>query len=350
MATRNIYETVFDEDVQHESSSNNCPECNGHVATNAVETVCEDCGLVIANQQIDHGPEWRSFEDDDSNYERTGSALTAARHDRGLSTEIGRRTDGKGNTLSGSKRCQLARLRREQTRGRFQSKAEWNLAHGLGEVRRVASVLELGDSARDQACQLFRSAQGKDLLLGRSIEAIAAASVYGVCRCHGRLVARDDIVDVARVDHSSVVNAYKTLNRELGLPTKPLAPQSLIPKLASELGVDKRVRTRAQTLAERTHKSRVANGCQPSGVAAACLYLASREHGQPLTQTLVAAAAGTTPATLRARHAELTEMIDGGSESHQRKGHSGGVNVHRQDGWFCGSTQLDCHLLDSSRD
>ncbi|KTG07666.1 transcription initiation factor IIB [Haloprofundus marisrubri] len=311
MATRDIYETTFDEDVQCEPSSNTCPECNGHVATNVVETVCEDCGLVIADQQIDHGPEWRSFEDDDSNYERTGSPLTAARHDRGLSTTIGRRIDGKGRTLSGSKRCQLARLRREQTRGRFQSKAERNLAHGLGEVRRITSALELGDSIRDQACQLFRSAQNEDLLRGRSIEAMAAASVYGVCRCHGRPVARDDLVNVARVDHSGVTNAYKTLNRELGLPTKPVVPQSLIPKLASELDVDTRVCSRARTLAKRAHETAIANGCQPSGVAAACLYLASREHGQPLTQTQVAAAAGTTPATLRARHAELTEMIDG---------------------------------------
>ena len=309
MATRDIYETAFDEDVQHKSSSNTCPECNGHVATNAMETVCEDCGLVIDDQQIDHGPEWRSFEDDDSNRERTGAPLTAGRHDRGLSTEIGRRTDGKGRTLSGSKRCQLARLRREQTRGRFQSKAERNLAHGLGEVRRVTSALELSGSVRDQACQLFRSAHREDLLLGRSIEAIAAASVYGVCRCHGRPLARDDLVDVARIDHSGVTNAYKTLNRELGLPTQPIAPQSLLPKLASELNVDTRVRRQAQRLAERAHETSIANGYQPSGVAAACLYLASREHGESLTQAQVAAAAGTTPATLRARRAELTELI-----------------------------------------
>jgi len=46
-------------------------------------------------------------------------------------------------------------MRREQTRGRFQSKAERNLAYGLGEVRRLASTLELSDSIRDQACQLF---------------------------------------------------------------------------------------------------------------------------------------------------------------------------------------------------
>jgi len=79
-----------------------------------------------------------------------GAPLTAARHDRGLSTEIGRGKDANGNRLSGRKRQQVSRMRREQSRGRFQSKAERNLAHGLGEVRRIASTLELSESVRDQ--------------------------------------------------------------------------------------------------------------------------------------------------------------------------------------------------------
>ncbi|WP_435066155.1 transcription initiation factor IIB, partial [Halobaculum sp. EA56] len=157
MATRDIYETGFDEDVRTESSANHCPECDGRVTTNAVETVCEDCGLVIDEQRIDHGPEWRAYDDEER--ERTGAPLTAARHDRGLSTEIGCGTDANGNELSGQKRRRLARMRREQTRGRFQSKAERNLAHGLSEVRRISSALELSETLRDQACQLFRSAQ-----------------------------------------------------------------------------------------------------------------------------------------------------------------------------------------------
>jgi len=175
MATREIYETAFDEDVQTDSSANQCPECDGRVTTNAVETVCEECGLVVDEQRIDHGPEWRAFDKDER--ERTGAPLTAARHDRGLSTEIGRGTDANGNTLSGRKRRQVARMRREQTRGRFQSKTERNLAHGLGEIRRIVSALELSETMRDQACQLFRSAQNEELLPGRSIEAMATASI-----------------------------------------------------------------------------------------------------------------------------------------------------------------------------
>jgi len=109
-------------------------------------------------------------------------------------------------------------MRREQSRGRFQSKAERNLAHGLGEVRRISGALELSNSVRDQACQLFRSAQNENLLRGRSIEAIAAASVYGACRCNGLSRLVGEVSEMARVVESRVTNAYKTLNEELGLP------------------------------------------------------------------------------------------------------------------------------------
>jgi len=307
MATREIYEPTFDEDVRAESSANQCPECDGRVTTNAVETVCEDCGLVIDEQRIDHGPEWRAYDDEEC--ERTGAPLTAARHDRGLSTEIGRGTDAKGNALSGEKRRRLARMRREQTRGRWRSKAERNLAHGLGEVRRLASALEFSDSVRDQACQLFRSAQNEDLLRGRSIEAIAAASVYGACRCNGLSWLLCEVSEMARVAESRVTNAYKTLNEELGLPAEPVSPSIFVPRLASDLECPDRIRQRARTLAEQAEEHGVTTGVHPAGFATACLYKAGREEGRWLTQSEAADVANASKATVRAHRDTLEEQV-----------------------------------------
>ncbi|MFB6134653.1 MAG: TFIIB-type zinc ribbon-containing protein, partial [Halanaeroarchaeum sp.] len=41
-----------------------CPECGGRLAndTEHGETVCEDCGLVVEEDEIDRGPEWRAFD------------------------------------------------------------------------------------------------------------------------------------------------------------------------------------------------------------------------------------------------------------------------------------------------
>ena len=306
MATteRDIYETAFDEDVQ--TSTNRCPECDGRVTTNAAETVCDNCGLVIDDQRIDHGPEWRSFDADER--ERTGAPLTAARHDRGLSTEIGHGVDGTGNTLSGQKRRQLSRLRREHKRGQRQSTAEQNLAHGLGEVRRIVNALGLPESLRDQTCQLFRSAQSADLLVGRSIEAMAAASVYGVCRCNGLSRTLDGVSGPAQVGQGSVTNAYKTLNRELGLPAQPVAPSDHIARLASAVGAYDQVCRQARRLAERAEAETNTAGVNPSGFAAACLYVAGREHGREFTQAAVAEAASVTITMIRKHSETLAEV------------------------------------------
>jgi len=297
MAISDIYETAFDEDVQQETTTNQCPECDGRVTTNTVETVCEECGLVIDEQRIDPGPEWRSFDKDQR--ERTGAPLTVARHDRGLSTEIGRVIDAKGNGLSGRKRRQLRRLRREQTRGKWQSKADRNLAHGLGEVRRIASALGLSETIRDQACALFRSAQSEQLLRGRSIEGMAAGSVYGACRCNGRTRTIDDVTEVAQVRESRVTNCYKTMNAELGLPAKPMTPSMFVPRLASDLDIPDSVRRRAERLAETAEDEAITTGVSPSGFAGACIYKAACECDQGLTQAQVVDAADVSPVTLR---------------------------------------------------
>ncbi|MCG1007489.1 hypothetical protein [Halorubrum lacusprofundi] len=57
----------------------------------------------------------------------------------------------------------------------------------------------------------------------------------------------------------------------------------------------------------RTSK-RTSNGCRPSGVAAACIHKAAREHGRSLTQQRVADAGGMATGTIRARRDELNAV------------------------------------------
>ncbi|WP_458191105.1 TFIIB-type zinc ribbon-containing protein [Haladaptatus sp. NG-WS-4] len=100
MATRDIYENGFDEDVPSETTDL-CPECDGQVNTNTRETTCDDCGLVVDEHDIDHGPEWR-YDDGETNRKRTGGSRTPTYHDYGLTTALYGQTDSNGNTLSES--------------------------------------------------------------------------------------------------------------------------------------------------------------------------------------------------------------------------------------------------------
>src|SRR6056297_3224340 len=99
-----------------------CPESSGALNADDGETVCAECGLVVTEDRIDRGPEWRSYADDATERERVGAPLDASRHDRGLTTEMGHGNRG----ASGRKRRRLARMRRQHDRSRIRSKAERN--------------------------------------------------------------------------------------------------------------------------------------------------------------------------------------------------------------------------------
>jgi transcription initiation factor TFIIB len=276
-----------------------CPECNGRLTTDASETVCAECGLVVAADHIDHGPEWRSFPEGPSR-ERTGAPLTRSRHDRGLSTEIGRSTRVKGR-----KRRRLARMRVQHARAQISTKRERNQVYVFTEIRNVTSGLGLPTHIREMAATLFRSAQSEDIVRGRSLEGFAAACVYAACRVQRVSRTIDELVAEARADRAELRAAYDALNRDLGLPTGPIDPVEYVPRYATRLGVDPDVERRAREYAAECTETGIAAGRNPSGVAAACLYTAARALGGDVTQADAAEVAGVTAVTVRNTYTDL---------------------------------------------
>jgi len=279
-----------------------CPECGGRPETARGETACADCGLVLSEYRIDHGPDWRSFADSDTDPKRTGAPLTRSRHDRGLSTEIGRSTRVKGR-----KRRQLARMRRQHNRARISTKRERNQVYAFTEIRRLTSVLSLPDRIRDHACSLFRSAQSEDLLPGRSLEGFAAASVYAACRVARVSRTVNEIADVAKATKAEQTTAYDAINRELGLPVGPIDPSEYLARFASQLDLTGDVERLAREYVEEAVDRGIAVGRNPGGVAAACLYTAGRDLAVGLTQQDAADVADVTPVTLRSTYQRLRD-------------------------------------------
>lgn len=277
-----------------------CPDCGSSIYTDSDEQLCEDCGLVVDSDRLDRGPEWRSFADSETDPKRTGAPLTDARHDRGLSTEIGHSAD-----LSADKRRQFARLRRQHNRSRVSDKRARNQIHAFTRIKHIVSNKSLPTQVRDYACNLFRSAQKEDLLRGRSIEGFVAACLYAACRLESISRTIDEITTASHSSREEFQAAYDALNRDLGLPVEPTHPREYLPRYADQLELSTMIEHRAHELVKRTEHEGILNGRNPSGVAAACLYTAAKENDVSLTQREAAAVASVTPVTLRTTYQEL---------------------------------------------
>ena len=95
-----------------------CPECqstNLFINREKGEVTCRDCGLVVEDKMIDHGQEWRNFEDDTgTSKRRTGAPMTYTQYDQGLGTEVGQSADL--SKLGARDRNKFFRLRKWQYR------------------------------------------------------------------------------------------------------------------------------------------------------------------------------------------------------------------------------------------
>ena len=69
-----------------------CPECTSKNLVHdydSGETICGDCGLVIYEQMMDKGPEWRAFtQEEKTSRSRVGMPTSYSIQDKGLSTTI----------------------------------------------------------------------------------------------------------------------------------------------------------------------------------------------------------------------------------------------------------------------
>jgi transcription initiation factor TFIIB len=307
-----------DEDEEEQTADEEeelvCPECGGNLASDSEhgETVCEDCGLVVEEDEIDPGPEWRAFDSKEKDEKsRVGAPTTNMMHDKGLSTNIGwQDKDAYGNALSSRQREKMQRLRTWNERFRTRDSKERNLKQALGEIDRMASALGLPESVRETASVIYRRALDEDLLPGRSIEGVATSSLYAAARQAGTPRSLDEIATVSRVEKDEIARTYRYVVRELNLEIQPADPESYVPRFASDLDLTEEVERRARQLLKNAKEKGVHSGKSPVGLAAASVYAASLLTNEKVTQSEVSEVANISEVTIRNRYHELLEAED----------------------------------------
>lgn len=294
--------------------TNVCPDCGGTELENnssKAEIICQRCGLVIEENLIDLGPEWRAFDHEQRNARtRVGAPETPTVHDKGLPTVIDyKNKDAHGRTIPDRNKAQMYRIRILQKRIRIAGAGERNLAFALSELDRVVSRLSLPKDIKVDASVIYRDAAKNNLIRGRSIEGVVAASLYAACRRCNVPRTLDEISKASKVSKKVVARTYRFLARELKIKLAPTSPADYIPRFATNIGLSNEAQIKAMDIINKASEKGLTSGRGPTGVAAAALYIASVLLGERKTQREIADVAGVTEVTIRNRYRELSEGI-----------------------------------------
>jgi len=291
-----------------------CPECGKSRLmrdSDRGEVVCKDCGLVIEENLVQEGPEWRAFDAEQrATRARTGAPLKYMSPNKGLVTEIDQyNRDIRGGKIAPAQQAQLYRMRKWHKRASISNSIERNLAIALTELNRVASHLGLQEIIRESAALLYRKCVEKGLIRGRQIESVVSAVIYAICRQYGIPRTLDEISAVAEIPKKEIGRTYRLITQELGLKIPLTNPQFYITRFVTSLKLSGETQKKAQEILDQALKKGLVSGRGPMGVAAAAVYIASVLTGERRTQKEVADVAGVTEVTIRNRYRELKKAL-----------------------------------------
>jgi transcription initiation factor TFIIB len=295
-----------------------CSTCNNDQTSvtdlESGEIICRNCGMVMLDNIQETRPEWRSFttsDDANNTRSRTGMPISLARHDKGLATMIGRTNkDASGQVLDAAMRTTMERLRTWDFRTQAHTSTDRNLRQAFSELDRLKDKLGLTDSVIEKTAYIYRKAQERGLVRGRSISAILAAVIYIACREMGFPRILKDITAISNIKHRYVAQAYRLLIIELDLKIPLLDPIKCIIRIANNAKISEKTRRQAINIMHDIIKKEISAGKDPMGLAAAVVYLSCLKTDEKKIQRYIADAAGVTEVTLRNRYKNIISQLD----------------------------------------
>ena len=293
-----------------------CPECQSSLVDDSQngEIICSGCGVVVADQIADYGPESKSSNlEEKMKLARATGQTTYSQHDLGITTEIAIGTkDFSGKTISSNVANQMHNLRKWQQRVRVSSPRERRLVNVLTRIGDICQNISLPKNVLETASIVYRNLDEKIDVKGKSVASISAATIYMACKQCNVVRSLDEICEGScspnevKAKTKLAARYYRTMVMEMGTATAPvITMDKYISKIANLTKTDVRVERLALEIAEKTKNSNLADGKAPNGIAAAYLYVASVLLGQSVLQRDVSSIAGVTEVTIRNRCKEI---------------------------------------------
>jgi len=285
--------------------NSNCLRCGKNsllTDENTGEQFCAKCGYVVSEKLQASGPERRSFQNDGLDSARTGMPASLAIHDMGLSTVINPlNKDATGKPLTASMRTIINRLRIWDSRSQVNKSYSRNLKQAFMELSRLKDKVSVSANVLEKAAYIYRKAMEKELVRGRTISAMVAASLYAACRDTETPRTLREIAYAGNVKRNDISRCYRLLYNELELELPVIDPIQCIARISSKLKIPEKTKRYAIKVLKEAQDRKESSGKDPMGLAASALYISCVKNGVSITQRKVAEAAGITEVTIRNR-------------------------------------------------
>jgi transcription initiation factor TFIIB len=282
-----------------------CSACRSEVVVTdheCGEVICSRCGVVIARLEGSPIQEWRAFSVDDFYSRcRVGGATSLARYNKGLLTTIGNSRDSKESGIN------FDRIRIWDFR--IQTANDRSLKQALPALEHLKESLGLPDTIVEKSAYFYRKAARINLIKGRTVSSVLAASVYLACRELETPRTLNEVSSASNVPRKKISRDYRLLVHTFDPKIPAVDHIRCITRIANKVGLSEKTKRMAVKIMRQVVAMQISAGKGPMGIAATVLYIACLQGGEIKTQKELSIAAGVTEVTIRNRYSDLKKYL-----------------------------------------
>ncbi len=198
--------------------------------------------------------------------------------------------DASGNKIDASIRSKMERLKVWDFRSQAYDSTNRNLIQAFSELDKLKYKLGLPDAVIERTAYVYRKAQQRRLVRGRTIDAILAAASYIACRDLNVPKTLKEVAAASGIKLKILSKSYRVLVFKLNISTPPVIdPMKCIVKVANKADLNENTKRQAMDVMNNLTKRKIS----------------ALNTGENKTQTDIADAAGITEVTLRNRYKDL---------------------------------------------
>ena len=297
-----------------------CPDCKldppQFIEENA-DTICANCGLVLAERLISMESEWRTFNSDDNRGDDPNRVGEADNELLGQSNV--------GTTIAGGPNSskEMKRLRRAQNE-QSDAKKDKELASAYSILDAWADRADLPGGVKQQAKRFYKNVHDANAFRGKSRDAILASCLFIACRQANFGRSFTEMFGLTNVTKKELGRTFKQLQKflqesadekikgieatggvvshqEMHLSnTTSTKPEVLIDRFCGQLGIRFRAAAIAKAIASKVPSINEIAGRSPLSIAAASIYFATNLiKFPPTTIKEIQTVAGVSDGTIR---------------------------------------------------